>query len=281
MFFVVGSSDTSLPDMTETFPVDSDGVVRVHTTISAALSSCVASRGDTIIVLPGYSETLTAAKSLSVAGVTIIGLGSGSLKPQITVNGAVDGFDFTAANVTVDNFHFTAPETDEATSMMNFGAAGCTARNISGIGSKTSKNFVDCITIASGADDLTLENIKFNNTTVAVNSFLSIEAAVARLKITDFYAFGDVATAGIIDAATATQLNWKRVEVHVVGSSKPAATLDSNPTGSIVDSKFSGTSTTLATNAALGNAIRLHNVTVLEETDGSKQGAQIPAVDVD
>ena len=281
VFFVGLSSASWYPDFANIFPVDEDGVVRVYSTISDALTNCVASRGDVILVLPGYAETLTAALTVSKAGVSIIGLGNGSLKPQITVNGTVDGLNITGANVLVDNVHFTAPETDEATAMVNVAAANVTLRNISGIGSKTSKNFVDCITLASGADDLTLENVKLNNSVVAVNSFLSIEAAVARMKIRGFRAFGDVATAGIIDAAAATQIDWEDVVVGVVGTTKPAATLDSNPTGIINRARFAGTHGTLATNANLGNAIRLFDVLVLEETDGSKQGAQIPAVDVD
>jgi hypothetical protein len=281
VFFVGLSSASWYPDFGNIFPVDEDGVVRVHSSISNALSNCVASRGDVVLVLPGYTETVTAAITVSVAGVSIIGIGNGALKPTITVNGTIDGINVTGANVLIENIAFAAPATDEATAMINVAAANVTLRNISGIGSQTSKNFVDCFTIASGADDLTMENIELYNSVVAVNSFLSIEAAVARFKLKNFFAFGNVATAGIIDAAAATLINWENVTVGVVGTTKPAATLDSNPTGLIRQGRFSGTSTTLATNANLGNAIRLFDVLVLEETDGSKQGAQIPAVDVD
>lgn len=253
----------------------------LFTSLSSAIAAASAGRGDRIIVAHDYTEAPTAAIAINKAGLSIIGNRVGNLAPTITVTGTVDGFDISAANVTVDGFNFAAPATDEATSMINVSGARCTLRNIKGIGSTTSKNFVDCITIASGADDLTIDGVEFYNSVVAVNSFLSIEAAVARLRVFNFFAFGDVATAGIIDAATATQIHFKNVTVGVVGSSKPAATLDSNPTGLIEDSRFSGTSTTLANNGALGNAIRLFNVLVLEETDGSKQGAAIPAVDVD
>ena len=281
VFFVGLSSASWYPDFGNIFPVDEDGVVRVYSSITTALSNCVASRGDVVLVLPGYTETVTAAITVSVAGVSIIGIGNGALKPTITVNFAGDGINVTGANVLIENIAFAAPETDEATAMINVAAANVTLRNINGIGSKTSKNFVDCITIASGADDLSLENIKLNNSVVAVNSFLSIEAAVARMKIRGFRAFGDVATAGIIDSAAATHIDWEDVVVGVVGTTKPAATLDSNPTGIINRARSAGTHATIATDANLGNAIRLFDVLVLEETDGSKQGAQIPAADAD
>lgn len=248
---------------------------------SLATALAAAAAGDTIVLGPGHAEAPTTAFTISLAGLTIVGIGSGSLKPTITVTGAVDGLNITGANVVIDNIHFAAPATDEATSMINIAAAGVTLSRISGIGSGSSKNFVDCITIASGADDLTINGLKIFNTNTAVNSFISIEAAVARLELLNVFCFGDVATAGIIDAATATQLHFFNVVVGVVGTTKPAATLDSNPTGLIENCKFSGTHATLATNGNLGNATRLFNVWLLEETDGSKQGVQIPAVDVD
>lgn len=280
-FYVLASSNSLYGEYSAFLTPDKDGVQRLHATLASALAVCVASRGDIIHVLPGHTESFAAVQALSVAGVTLIGYGTGSLKPTFTVTTAADVFSFTAANVTVDNFHIAAPGIDEATAMINVAAAGATIRNLTGIGSTTSINYVDCITLAAGADDCTLENIKINNTTVAVNSFINIEAAVARLRLSNVYCFGDVATAGIIDAATATQIYWDNVHIGVVGSSKPAATLDSNPTGFIRNSNFAGTSTTLAANAALGTGVRLFDVKVLEETGGAAQGALIPAVDSD
>jgi hypothetical protein len=248
-------------------------------TLAKAVTS--ASAGDSIIVAPGFTLTLTAALALSKAGLSIVGLGRGTQKPTITVNGAVDGLNITGANVLLDNFHFAAPETDEATAMINVAAAGCVLRNISGIGSQTGKNFVDCLTLAAGADDLFIENLRLFNTTVAVNSFLSIEAAVARLTMRDVHLFGEVVAGGIIDGATATHIDWKRVNVGVTGTSKAAIVLDNNPTGMIDHGRFSGTITTLANNANYGNALRLFDCLVLEETNASAQGALIPAVDAD
>jgi WD40 repeat protein len=280
--FVVGSSSVvNIQFIKQVFGYDPDGQLRYFSTIASAVSAAVAGRNDVILVAPGHAETITAPITVNKAGVSIIGIGRGTAKPSIEVNGAVDGLNITGANVLVKDIHFTAPETDEATAMINIAAAGVTLEGVSGIGSKTSKNFVDCITIAAGADDLTIRNLDIYNSVVAVNSFISIEAAVARLKLEDVFCFGNVVTAGIIDGATATQINWLRVNVGVVGTTKPAATLDSNPTGMIRNSNFSGTSTTLAANGALGNAIRLFDVKVLEETNGSAQGALIPAVDAD
>lgn len=250
-------------------------------TVAQAQTNATASHGDIVLIMPGYTQTRTTVLTLSKAGVTYIGLGNGSLKPTFTHNAATDCVNITAANVILSNIHFAAPLTDAQTAMINVAAANVSLLNISGIGSVATENIVDCITIASGANDLTIDGLEIYNTAVAVNSFISIEAAVARLRVFNAFCFGDTATGGIIDGATATQIHFNNVVIATIGTTQPAAVLDSNPTGLIENSKFAGTSTTLANNAALGTGVRLFNVWVTEETDGSKQGAQIPAVDVD
>ena len=119
VFFVGSSSAAFLGDLLNTFPNDNDGVTRVVTSITAVLALCEVNRGDVIYVLPGYTETVTAAITINKAGVSIIGLGNGTLRPTITGNGTIDAVNITADNVTFDNFHFAAPETDDQTAALN------------------------------------------------------------------------------------------------------------------------------------------------------------------
>jgi len=251
-------------------------------TMAQAIRLTTASRGDVILVSPFHTETITATLTPK-ASTMIKGLKVGNKRPKLTINGATDLFSLSAANVQLSGLEFAIATTDAATAFVDVSGANCRLSDLyaADCSAAAGVNVVDTITIASGANDLLIEDVSFRNTTTAVNSFLSIEAAIANLTVKNSFFFGDVATAGIIDAATATQLYFDSVRVGVVGTTKPAATLDSNPTGFICNSMFSGTHGTLATNANLGNAVRLFNVWVLEETDGSKQGAQIPAVDVD
>lgn len=278
--FVVGNQSNQNQDFLKQI-FKSDGKVRFCASISEALAQVTANRGDVIYVLPGYAETRTTALAINVAGIAIIGLGFGLNKPTITGNGTIDAVNITADNVLFQGFHFPAPETDNQTASINVAGAGVTLKDITGIGSQTAKNVVDMITIASGANDLTMENIRFYNSVVAVNSFINIEAAVARLVLKDVFCFGDVVAGGIIDAATATQIHFDGVRVAVVGTTKAAVVLDSNPTGFVENCRWSGTITTLASNANLGNAVRIFENRVLEETNGSAQGNVIPAVDAD
>ena len=250
-------------------------------TIAYSITQATASKYDHIFCMPGHAVTRAAVLSLNVAGVTLVGIGASTLKPTITGNAAADAVSLDAANVVINNFHFAAPLTDAQTSMINIDAAGCQVRNISGIGSVGTENIVDCITVTANADDLTIDGVELWNSVVAVNSFLSLEGAASRVAVKNFFAFGDVDTAGIIDAAKIAYLYLNNVNVSVVGTTKPAVTLDSNPEGVAIGCTWGGTHKTIATTADLGNLMRIFENRVTEETDGSVQGGLLPVRDTD
>ena len=80
-------------------------------TITKALTKCTASRGDIIVVMPGYTETVSAAAGevWDVAGVALIGLGAGTLKPTFTFDTATTAdLNVTASDVSVFNFRFVS-----------------------------------------------------------------------------------------------------------------------------------------------------------------------------
>src|SRR3990167_2442550 len=98
-----------------------------YPTLAYALTKVTGNQGDRIFLLPGHAETLTAAVALSVAGVSIIGLGDGIDRPEITVNGTVDGWNITATDVTIENVYFNEASA-AATANINIGAARATIR---------------------------------------------------------------------------------------------------------------------------------------------------------
>ena len=97
-------------------------------TIDYAIGLCTANKGDTIIVLQGHAETLTAAGGITcdVAGVNIIGLGTGADRPEISFGTATSASVLvTAANVLIANIvGITA--FDALTNPFHIQAAGCT-----------------------------------------------------------------------------------------------------------------------------------------------------------
>lgn len=114
-------------ELLSSFGPDVDGGNRLFPTLNAALadSNVVASRGDIIYLLPGYTQTITGAAGTSItkAGLTIIGLGSGTLRPTISFTTAVGAsFDISAANTLIRNVVFTAAF-DALTAMINVSGA--------------------------------------------------------------------------------------------------------------------------------------------------------------
>ncbi len=282
-FFV---TNNSVPAFGGVAGADTAGIgeseLQPFATIDYAIGKCLASRGDAIFVLGGHSETITASITMDVAGVQVIGIPLGSKRPKVIVNGAVDAITITAANCSVRNLELGIVTTDAATAFVNVAAAYALLSNLYGSPSATSVNVVDVITLASGADDCTIDGCDFRNTTVAVNSFVSIEAAVARLTLKNNFFFGDAVTAGIIDGAAATQLRIENNTIGTIGTTIPAVILDSNPTGVVDNNRFLGTHTTIASNAQLGNLVRQARSFVLEATDNSVQATNIiPALDTE
>lgn len=167
-------------------------------TIAYALTRCTANRGDIIMVKPGHAETISAAAGLvlSVAGVAIVGLGYGSLRPTITLDTAnTASITLTANNVTIHNFLFVANFLNIATCFdqanaqvaTDFVCDSCEFRDTSVI-----LNFVSCMkvgTTANIADGLTLTNNRVNaailTTVPAAQTFLVLASHIDRLNVSN------------------------------------------------------------------------------------------------
>jgi hypothetical protein len=121
-------------------------------TLDYAVGKCTANNGDIIYVMPGHAETISAAGGLDldVAGITIIGLGSGTLQPTVTLGTAdTADVDVDAANITVENIHFRA-------------------------------NFADiAAAIDVNATDFTLRRCRFSEVTTDMNAKIWVQDAAA------------------------------------------------------------------------------------------------------
>ena len=76
-------------------------------TIDRAFSLVVSGRGDVVMVKPGHAETISSAAILvpDVAGVAVVGLGQGSLRPTLTFGTATTAsIPVGAANIIFQNF---------------------------------------------------------------------------------------------------------------------------------------------------------------------------------
>ncbi|UOF79913.1 lacto-N-biosidase [Caudoviricetes sp.] len=96
-------------------------------TIDNAIGRCRANKGDTIFVMPGHTETLTAAAAIvcDIAGVSIIGLGVGNSRPLISFSTATTAdIDIDAANVRIQNIRFDLTGINALAAPIDVNAAG-------------------------------------------------------------------------------------------------------------------------------------------------------------
>lgn len=157
-------------------------------TIDYALSQCQASRGDIIYVMPGHAETITAAGTitLDVAGVSVIGLGTGSMRPTITYTTAAAGcLMITGANTRLSNFILNANFADVAVAI-DVDAVDVIIDNCLFKEHAADKNFLSCIgtdDTANACDGLTIVNNERISIDALAEAFVTILANTDRLEI--------------------------------------------------------------------------------------------------
>lgn len=121
-FIVCASTDTNFAEVSAMYGNGyPDGTPIVFPTITAALAKCVADRGDTILVNTNHDETITTAggTTVSVNGVSIIGLGKGVDRPTISfTTSTAASFNITGNEVLIQNIQFTCG-IDAQTAMIN------------------------------------------------------------------------------------------------------------------------------------------------------------------
>lgn len=145
-------------------------------TIDYAIGQCTANRGDIIFVKPGHAENVGAAAAIAadVAGVAIIGLGTGASRPTLTWTAAAGTVTVTAADVTFSNFRFVNNFADVVTMFSVSGAGdGLTFENCLFTDTSTILNAIDFITLATGADDLAVINCRVVGKSASNDSFIT------------------------------------------------------------------------------------------------------------
>ena len=91
VFVVSESGDEARDNMSQLFPTDSEGIVRLHATITGALSACTAGNGDVIVLTAGSTTAPTAVELESAATKGV------SIQPMVAAR--ADGKYVTQTNV--------------------------------------------------------------------------------------------------------------------------------------------------------------------------------------
>lgn len=173
------------------------------TTLDGAIRRCVANRGDRIIVLPGHTEDVSAAAGINadIAGITIEGVGEGSLKPKINFTATAATMTITAASITISNILFTGG-IDAVASLVVVSAADCTLRDIE-YRDVTGQCTVFILTTA-GASRLMIERLVYRGDSAAGTGAAIAIVGGDGIMIKDFSIVGNFSVAAIDIRTTAT-----------------------------------------------------------------------------
>lgn len=256
-FFVGAATLPSYADFLSEFPLDKDGGNRVFPTLAAMIADAntVASRGDVILVLPGHTETVVGAAGIALneAGLTIIGLGSGSLRPTITfTTSTAASFDISSANSWIENIVFTCG-IDAQLAMVNVTAADVTFMKCEFNTNSGTVGAVAGILTAATATRLRVEDCRFLGP--AVNSGTTTTAQIKHESGVDYIIknnyFTGKMTQAIVNVATILRgvIDGNR---FVVATGTVAITMAAASTPFIVNNRINVPSGTTPITAAAG-----------------------------
>ena len=195
-------------------------------TIDAAINKCTASKGDIIYVMPGHAETVSGAAGIAadVAGISIIGLGRGTDRPQVTLSATDSTVTVTAANVSIQNIHFIN-DIDALVVGIPVTAAHCRIQGCLFDDATASKQTIHWITLSAAADYFECIGCEHHGSDTAGSTAFITGAAADHVTIRSLVSHGDFAAANIDMSAAWTDCliedcaleNANAVDVNIEG----------------------------------------------------------------
>jgi hypothetical protein len=139
------------------------------TTLAAAVALCTANKGDIIYLMPGHAESIGAAGiNINVAGISIIGLGTGASRPTFTWHTTDAVLTISAASVLLHNF-ITTVDIDEVVSMILVTGAAVVIDKVDHIDAGATQA-IQWLLTTNAADYLTIRNCFHVQNTAAASA---------------------------------------------------------------------------------------------------------------
>lgn len=188
-----------------------------YATVPQAMAVCQANNGDVILVLPGTTATITAAAgiALSVAGVTVQGIGTGTNRPTITLGTATTAtLAVSAANVTLRNMRLVSG-IDSLAMMLDVNEGGFTVEDCDFVTS-SGLECLNFINLATTFDDFVIRRCRFLQPTDPAGTDGNADTGAIylvdseRVLIEDCYFAGQFETAIVHNKTTAAGELWVR-----------------------------------------------------------------------
>ena len=172
---------------------------RPFSTLDYAIGRCTASRGDIIMIMPGHIEAVTASSiAMDKAGVAIVGLGEGDLRPKFNFGATTSNIAISAANCSMKNLVMVST-IDSVVAGITVSAAGVTL-DLETRDTSAAIEFVSALVTTADADNLVAK--MRHRGFVAGNAMVRyIDLVGCRDAIIDVDFFG-IASTSVVDMRT-------------------------------------------------------------------------------
>jgi len=193
---------------------------KAFATLDYAIGRCTASKGDVIYLMPGHAENIIAADTVDfdVAGVKVVGLGDGALKPTFTATVLAGGMTVAAANVTIENIRLTAgTATTGNTSALNVAAAGdnLTLRGLEFRDTAAETEWLVHISVATTVLDLLIEDCSFVTLAGTMTNSIVFAGTTSNTMIKNCNFYCD-ASDYVVDHAAGVATNFQALDNEIV-----------------------------------------------------------------
>jgi len=210
-----GASNASDSNTTSGWGKDQDHPLA---TIDGAYNKATASNGDIIFVMPGHAEDKTTTGALITcdkAGIRIVGLGHGNIRPTLTFNHTGADIDVTADDNSFENIIFKCSVGDQ-THVFDVTAKRFRLLNCKQIDDAATDNYVDFIDCSSttnnNADGLEVVGCEFYSDDTGNDSIIEANADIDSLIFDgNFVRMGVADNEPVIEFATGKDATNARI----------------------------------------------------------------------
>ena len=238
-------------------------------TLDYAISHALMAAGDVIYVMPGHSENIATATSIDVdvAGIRIIGLGSGATRPRFDFDAADSAFDVGASDCVIRGLVFRPGITSTLIGVeIETGVTGTVIEDCEfAVGEAAGTDeFVLALKLTSGNHDTVIRRNTFRTDAAdaSCTDCIDLAAAASRVRIEDNVFVGNWSTAAISDGAACTNILIARNKIKVEDG-EPGIELNAGTTGIIANNHIESTGATADTAIVAAGASWFNNYCVV------------------
>ena len=202
--------------------------------IETAFNKTGLAAGDTIVIMPGHTEEVSAAAGIDmdVAGVTVMGLGNKDNRPTITFStSTLADIDIDAANIRIKNLKFTL-SVDSPAALIDVNASGFIIEECEFLGTSSYQPDI-WITLDANADGSKILNNEFIDATAGATEAIEIAGALTGLEIAYNRIWGDYSNACIYSSVAPTELDIHHNRLTNLQANDHCIELTSTATGVI------------------------------------------------